>query len=232
MNTLLNLQPAQLKNLYSYLAIYKTKDNINMVLEPLQSMTQLALLSVLPIGTKIAIHDNILFLQIPSILQPINRWYHIDKKDDLYYLFQVIKRFVSWYNPKTNNNSPISIELYQLLISMTLKGLDNLIKTYQSTDAISIIQVISMYKVILSSDSSFDADKQLISTDGINIDEIFINIIRLYNKNLINIIYNSLLMINSEEKLENINNYIDGLNLIMSKNNKMVHEWIRVHLII
>ena len=155
MNTILSLQPQQLKNLYSYLAIYKTKDNINMVLEPLQSMVQLALLSVLPIGTKMTINENILYLQNPSIMQPINRWFNIDKKSDLYYLFQVIKRFVSWYNPK-NNTSPISNELYQLLISMTINGLDNLIKTYQSTDATAIIQVISMYKVILSSDNSYN----------------------------------------------------------------------------
>lgn len=231
MNTLLNLQPQQLKNLYSYLAIYKTKDNINMVLEPLQSMIQLALLSSLPIGTKLAINENILYLQNPSIMQPINRWLNIDTKNDVYYLFQVIKRFVSWYNPKTNTTSPISNELYQLLISMTIKGLDNLIKTYQSNNT-AIIQVISMYKVILSSDSSFDVDKQIVSPDGVNIDEIFINITKLYSKNLINIIYNTLLMINSEEKLEYINNYIDGLNLIMDKNNKLIHNWIRVHLII
>jgi len=231
MNTILSLQPQQLKNLYSYLAIYKTKDNINMVLEPLQSMIQLALLSVLPIGTKLAIHDNILFLQTPSLLQPINRWYHLDKKDDLYYLFQVIKRFIKWYNPKTNI-SPITQDLYQLLITMTLSGLDNLIKTYQSNDNTSIIQVISMYKAILASNDTFDGDKQILSTEGINIDEIFINIIKLYNKNLINIIYNTLLIIKSEEKLEYINNYIDGLNLIMDKNNKMIHNWIRVHLII
>jgi hypothetical protein len=231
MNTILSLQPQQLKNLYNYLAIYKTKDNINMVLEPLQSMIQLALLSVLPIGTKLAIHDNILFLQTPSLLQPINRWYHLDKKDDLYYLFQVIKRFIKWYNPKTNI-SPITQDLYQLLITMTLSGLDNLIKTYQSNDNTSIIQVISMYKAILASNDTFDGDKQILSTEGINIDEIFINIIKLYNKNLINIIYNTLLIIKSEEKLEYINNYIDGLNLIMDKNNKMIHNWIRVHLII
>lgn len=231
MNTILSLQPQQLKNLYSYLSIYKTKDNINMVLEPLQSMIQLALLSVLPIGTKLAIHDNILFLQTPSLLQPINRWYHLDKKDDLYYLFQVIKRFIKWYNPKTNI-SPITQDLYQLLITMTLSGLDNLIKTYQSNDNTSIIQVISMYKAILASNDTFDGDKQILSTEGINIDEIFINIIKLYNKNLINIIYNTLLIIKSEEKIEHINNYIDGLNLIMDKNNKMIHNWIRVHLII
>lgn len=231
MNTILSLQPQQLKNLYSYLAIYKTKDNINMVLEPLQSMIQLALLSVLPIGTKIAIHENILYLQNPSILQPINRWYHFDRKDDLYYLFQVIKRFIKWYNPKTNI-SPITQDLYQLIITMALNGLDNLIKTYQSNDSTAIIQVISMYKAILASNDTFDGDKQILSTEGINIDEIFINIIKIYNKNLINIIYNTLLIIKSEEKLEYINNYIDGLNLIMDKNNKTIHNWIRVHLII
>ena len=59
-------------NGYQIKYFYKPKDKIDMILEPLQSMIQLAILSVKPIGTKLAIHENILYIQEPSIIQPIN----------------------------------------------------------------------------------------------------------------------------------------------------------------
>ena len=55
----------------------------SMILEPLQSMIQLALLSLCPIGTKLTIHDNIVSLHYPTLIQPLARWYHSDRKDDL-----------------------------------------------------------------------------------------------------------------------------------------------------
>jgi hypothetical protein len=149
-----------------------------MILEPLQSMIQLALLSVKPIGTKLAIQENILYIQEPSIIQPINRWYNSDKKDDLYFLFQVIKRFIKWYNPE---NKIISIELYNLICSMSLIGLDNLVKTYNNTDNNSIIQVLHLYKNLLEVPNSKELDKH--SNDKVNIDEVFENIIILYKPN-------------------------------------------------
>ena len=90
MNNLFNFKSIQLYNLYNNLLFHKYKDKLDMILEPLQSMIQLAILSVKPIGTKLAIQENILYIQEPSIIQPINRWYNSDKKDDLYFLFQVI----------------------------------------------------------------------------------------------------------------------------------------------
>jgi hypothetical protein len=128
MNNLFNFKSIQLYNLYNNLLFHKYKDKLDMILEPLQSMIQLAILSVKPIGTKLAIHENILYIQEPSIIQPINRWYNSDKKDDLYFLFQVIKRFIKWYNPE-NNNKILSSKLYNLICSMSLLGLDNLVKT-------------------------------------------------------------------------------------------------------
>ena len=231
-----NIQPFQIKKIYNSFMSSKNKDNIHMVLEPLQAMIQLSLLSILPIGTKLAIHENILYLQNPSVLQPINRWYHVDKKDDLYFLFQVIKRYVKWYNPKSDI-SPISEDLYYLLIKMTIRGLDNLIKTYQTSNSTSIIQALTMYKSLLSSNDTYDII--LVNDDKVDIDEIFINITKQYDKNLVNVIYNIFILINDSQRPERngcdtdtVYNYIDGLNLIMTKNNSLIQNWIRVNLVI
>jgi hypothetical protein len=252
MNNLFNLpQPGQIKQLYNSLTvIHKGKDKIHMTLEPLQSMVQIALLSVSPIGTKIAIYENILYLQAPSLVQPISRWYNSDRKDDLYFLFQVIKRFIKWYGPK-GAKSPIINEQYHLLVCMAKKGLDNLIQTYQTTDSMAIVQVIQMYQDILinktgiyeasdketvdSSDSGYDDKNSVISIDSkkekTNLDEIFENIILIYDENLINIIHNCLLMIQNESNEDALANYIIGLNLLMSKTNDNIKFWIKNNLL-
>ncbi len=269
MNHLFHLQASQLKSFYNSLSLYRTKDKLDMVLEPLQSMIQLALLSVTPIGTKLTIQENILYLQVPGVTQPINRWYHSDKKDDLIFLFQVIKRFIKWYNPKKDNvisnnptntttttnsvdtseskdkkssnkkpvepetpnkKSPIGLDLYQLIIKMSIKGLNNLIKTYNSTDNITIIQVINMYKTLLENTDINLNDIDKTSHEKINIDEVFENIVEIYEPNIVNLIYSSLLLIEKEEDQIFIDNFIEGLNMIMSKNNKQIQNWVKVNL--
>ena len=220
------LDITQIKNIYSSISLYNKKGKMSMILEPLQSIVQLALISMTPIGTKLTIHDNILKLQIPSVFQPFNRWFYSDKKEDLYFLFQVIKRFIKWYNPNNTKTSPLSIELYNLIINMSLSGLDNLSKTYMASDNTStnpIIEVLQIYKIILmNNDQIYAADE-----NKYNIDDVFINIIEIYDKNIINIIDSSLHLINNNNN--NIN-YINGLNLLLSEINDKIKLWINHNL--
>jgi hypothetical protein len=221
---------AILNALYNTLSFHKIKDKIDMVLEPLQAMIQLALLSTSPIGTKLTIQENILYLQIPNIIQPFSRWYNADKKDDLYFLFQVIKRFIKWYNPVINKNSIMTKELYQLIVSMSIEGLNNLLKTYGTSDSNTVIQVITMYKELLEMDDITLQNSDL-SNNMINIDEVFVNITKLYNITFLDITYNILVLIQKEEDTNIISSYIDGYNMITTKNNKLIKEWIKVNLI-
>ena len=52
-----------------YMDLTTRKERSDMILEPLQVMTQLALLSHSPIGTKVSVSDNILQLHPPSFFQ-------------------------------------------------------------------------------------------------------------------------------------------------------------------
>ena len=72
MNTLIT-KTEQLKSLYSSISQHKSKEKVDMILEPFQSMVQIALLSKSPIDTKLTIQENILYLQIPGFAQPISR---------------------------------------------------------------------------------------------------------------------------------------------------------------
>lgn len=229
-NIIYNISPIHIKSLYSSIN-YKTKEKVDMILEPLQSMIQLAILSVCPIGTKLTIQQNILYLQMPNIIQPLSRWYNSDKKDDIFFLFQVIRRFIKWYNINNNRNSPISAELYQLIIKMSMTGLDNILKTYNTSDNNTIMQVIYMYKNLLEPISTSEVDR-VFNEKNVNMDEIFNNIITLYNPILINLIHNALNILNTETDENDINNFINGLNLILTKNNKLIQNWIKSNLIV
>lgn len=230
MNNLFYLEPQQLKHLYNTLLYSKNKDKIYMILEPLQSIIQLCLLSISPIGTKLSIQNNIINLQYPSIIQPFSRWYYKDNKDNLYFLFQVIKRFIKWYNPATNKNTPLSLDLYILIIKMSTKGLDNLLNTYNSIENNTISQVINMYKNLLVFSDATEIDNLFNNDKIINIDEIFERIIYIYSPTLINIIHNTLILIENEDSDVYINNYINGLNLLMNKNNIIIQNWITSNL--
>ena len=222
-----NLQPVHISYLYNSLSFHKTKDKTHMVLEPLQSIIQLGLLSVSPIGTKLTIQENILYLQSPSLIQPISRWYYADKKDDLFFLFQVIKRFVKWYNPVISKSRPLDNTFYELIIKMSIQGLHNLLKTYSSTDASTVGQVINMYISLLENNNH--ESLTLVKNVG---EEVFESIIEIYDENIINTIFNILKLINLETEESTINNYISGLNLIMNKHNKQIQQWIYNKLII
>lgn len=236
MASLLPFQPSKaFSMLYNTFIYNKQKDKVDMILEPLQSMLQLALLSICPVGTKLRIKENILYLQMPNIAQPIVRWYNADKKDDLYFLYAVIKRFITWYNPTLNNKSLMSLELYQLIITMSIEGLNNLFKTYTASDSNTVIHVIQMYKNLLE----YNNDKIMIEdyiVDGdknkINIDEVFEKIITIYDENILSVIYFSLLQAQAETEYNDKNNVIDGLNMILNKYNLIIKEWIQLNLVL
>jgi hypothetical protein len=236
MASLLPFQPSKaFSMLYNTFIYNKQKDKVDMILEPLQSMLQLALLSICPVGTKLRIKENILYLQMPNIAQPIVRWYNADKKDDLYFLYAVIKRFITWYNPTLNNKSLMSLELYQLIITMSIEGLNNLFKTYTASDSNTVIHVIQMYKNLLE----YNNDKIMIEdyiVDGdknkINIDEVFEKIITIYDENILSVIFFSLLQAQAETEYNDKNNVIDGLNMILNKYNLIIKEWIQLNLVL
>jgi hypothetical protein len=135
-----------LKSFVNYFTT-KKKEKLDYILEPFQAMVQLALLGYSPVGSKLTIQDNILCIQQPGISQGVIRYFNDDNKDDLYYLFNVFRRFINYYNWMISHSQ--YYKLYLLLLKMTIQGLDNLIQTYSNTDKISVLHTLQMYKTIL-----------------------------------------------------------------------------------
>lgn len=128
---------------------HKRKEKFDMIVEPFQAILQICFLAFCPIGTKIAIQDNLLRIQLPSISQGIMRWYYSDNKDDLYYLFNVFRRFIVYYDFFNHNFKP----LMNLILYLAKQGLNNLMITYQKTEKISLLHTLELYKCILDKPS-------------------------------------------------------------------------------
>lgn len=199
------------------------KERSDMILEPLQVMIQLSLVSKCPVGTKVSVSDNILQIQQPYIYQGILRWWQADNKDDLYYLFHAIRRYYKWYKNQDN-------KIFNSILETAIEGIDRLIETYsQCNDKQSIVHTLSLYKNVLSLDTpSLFSDSS--NNEVINIDNVFENITKLYDKRLLKIIHNLLLLFKEEQNEENRLLYLGGLTQILTPLNKQIKSWIHENL--
>ena len=203
-------------NIYMDLVSSTKKERSDMILEPLQVMIQLALLAHCPIGTKVSVSDNILHLQPPTLFQGVWRWYNHDGKDDLYYLFHAIRRYYKWY--KSYNN-----RIYNYILNAAIKGIDKLIITYSAIEQTAITHTLSLYKNVLDLESP-DLFKDP-SKDIVNIDSVFKNITTIYDRKLLKIIYNTLLILGEDTCTEdNKEKYLDGLLDMLSPTNNIIRN--------
>ena len=207
------------KKRVNYMDLTTRKERSDMILEPLRVMVQLALLSESPIGTKVSVSDNILQLHPPSYLQGVWRWYNSDGKDDLYYLFHAIRRYYKWYKSEDN-------KIFNHILTSAVKGIEKLIITYSAAEQTAITHTLALYKNVLSLESP-DLFKDA-SDDAINIDTVFKNIKDTYDKRLLKVIYNTILMVEDSETTDDLKPYyINGLLKILNPTNDNIRKWIR-----
>jgi hypothetical protein len=132
-----------------------------------------------------------------------------------------------------NEKSPVSPELYQLVTSMAMEGLNQLFKTYSSSDSNTVIHVIQMYKNLLEyNNDKIMGDEFLVDAERnrINIDEVFEKIVGIYDGTLLSMLQNTLELVRAEEDETNRVYMMEGLNLILYKVTKAIRDWIRVNL--
>ena len=155
----------QIQTAYSYLNTGKRKERFDIILEPLQAVSQLAYLKACPLGTKLSIENNLLFIQIPHWHQGITRAWNKDKREDILLLFNAVQRFNKIYvspdpsGRRKSNEDDAYMDTYRKLIELVTKmavsGLDNLTNTYSRVDNTSIVQTLVMYKNILNHPDKF-----------------------------------------------------------------------------
>lgn len=219
--------------------LHNRKERSDMILEPLQVMTQLAILSYSPIGTKVSVSDNILQLHKPHLFQGVYRWYNSDGKDDLYYLFHAIRRYYKWYKKELvsdtdyNENSDFEDEdsdennkilVYNYILKCGISGIDKLIQTYSATEQTTITHTLLLYKNILSMETP-DVFKDP-TADSVNIDTVFQNIKTIYSDNMLELLYHGLVLLENCEEIYKPY-YIDGLLKLTTPTNDKIRKWIR-----
>ena len=129
----------------------KPRERFETILEPLQALLQIGVLAFYPIGSKLAIHNNILTVQAPGYTQHVRRWYNNDKKEDVFYLYNVFSRFNKFYKTVLAGGAGAgeNAALFTLLNELAKTGINNLIRTYNQTDKIHILHTLQMYKGML-----------------------------------------------------------------------------------
>jgi hypothetical protein len=193
------------------------KERQDMILEPLQVMIQLSLVSFCPVGTKVSISNNILHIQQPTMSQGVVRWWYGDNKDDLYYLFHAIRRFYLWYK---GDDNPI----YGYILKNAIKGIDALINTYKNTKLTTITTTLQMYKNILDLEN-----EELFKTEdaAVNIDSVFQNITEIYEQQILAVVYNIIKIMEVEENKNNTVYYYNSISQFLEPTNLKIQRWIR-----
>jgi hypothetical protein len=209
-----------LKAVYGAVCSDRPKERYDMLLEPLQAMVQISLLAVCPVGTKLSIHNNLLQLQFPSWKQGVVRRYNADSKDDLVYLFNVIRRFKRFY-AHIKSTDP---ELFALLVCMGTAGLDRLVQTYSAAagaGAVNLVQTLRMYREILAQDKTLEIEE---SPNETSVETVFQSVSEVYNKSHLAVIYNTLKLAGEDEA--NHLSYAQGLEVVLTPINTVIREWI------
>lgn len=199
----------------------KSKERADMILEPMQVMITLSILGFCPVGTKVNISQNTLYLHEPGVLQGALRWLEGDSKDDLYYLFHAIRRYYKWY--KNENN-----EIYNYILHLAKEGIKKLIKTYQTTDKQSILHTLSLYHNILELNTP-----ELFKTEGpdeINIDQVFSKITAIYDQKILTVVFNTLKILETAPASYDKSKYISGLKDILAPTETAIRSWIQTNL--
>lgn len=199
------------------------KEKADMILEPLQVMIELSMLSYCETGTKLSVDENLLTLHQPSYTQGLIRWWNNDKKQDIHYLFHAIRRYFIWY--KTQDH-----KIFNFILERAIIGLNKLIETYKKCDERSILQTLSLYKNVLDLDNS-DLFKDK-SEEAVNMDKVFKNIIDIYDDKMMRVVFNILLLMEENKgSQEVLNCYLTALKHFMKPINYKIRSWIQENLV-
>ena len=122
----------------------KTVDLQLYILDPLSVIIKLAILSNKPIGTKICISNNIVFLQDPGPFQAFCRYIFSTTKSDIQFIYNPIQLACHQYLSKESvAKNPKLKELFKC----AQNGLNNLSETYKTCSIIRLC--INYYETLI-----------------------------------------------------------------------------------
>ena len=210
------------------------KERFEIILEPLQAITQLAMLAFCPVGTKLSITNNVLYVQAPGWGQSIQRTYYQDQRDDLFYLFRMIARYHKFYG-FLRDQKGVGPKLFVLLTALSKRGLDNITQTYALADEAALLHTLKMYRTMLDSPELLEG--QIAgggggdgATDGAtDIDGVFINVRDMYTNHHYNALFNILVL--AKDNPSDHAAYLDAINALLAPTTRQIKKWISANIV-
>jgi hypothetical protein len=207
------------------------KERFEIILEPLQAITQLAMLAFCPHGTKLSIANNILYVQQPTWAQGIQRTYYQDQRGDLFYLFRMIARYHKFYGFLKAERGT-GERLFRLLTELSKRGLDNIVQTYARTDQAALLHTLKMYRTML--DTPELLENQVAEGGGVDggdhdIDSVFIGVRNLYTEQHYNALYNIFVL--AKDNPSDYVAYLDAVNALLSPVSRQIKKWISANIV-
>jgi hypothetical protein len=173
------------------------------LLEPLSIIIKLGIISLKPVGTKIAVFNNKLHIQNPTIMQGPIRWTYGVTREDIHLLYNPITKAIHNYSPYFNSN-------YKPLFEFAIKGLEVLKDSYYNQSSILSHALEYYIFIIKKSFDGTDTDK-IIEPNLLSLDNIFAD---LWSNEDINVVIN---MFNiAYSNIVNKQDYIIAITAILS----------------
>ena len=208
------------------------KERFEIILEPLQAITQLAMLAFCPSGTKLSIANNILYVQTPGWSQGIQRTYYKDQRDDLFYLFRMISRYHKFYG-FLKEKGGVGAHLFHLLTELSKKGLDNIIQTYALTNQAALLHTLSMYRKMLDTPElladQVDGGGSPAATGGGDIDSVFITVRDLYTESHYQALYSIFVL--ARDNPSDYPAYLEAVNSLLLPVSRQLKKWISANIV-
>lgn len=133
-----------LKSVYDGFSIYRNAfpEEQRQILDPLTTMVKLAILGFKPIGTKLAIDNNKIYFQDPTVMQGFWRWAYGNKRYELHHLLNPIIKAVKRYD--------VSNPAIKFIFQSSVVGLDKLKNSYNNGSSV-VIHSLDLYTSIINS---------------------------------------------------------------------------------
>jgi len=189
-------------------------DNVQLfILDPFSVIIKLAILSNKPIGTKIRIDNNIIYLQEPGPFQSVCRYIFNNNKTDIQYLYNPIELACQQYLTETViKENPKIKELFKCAQS----GLIKMIETYKASSVMRIC--INYYLSLISNHLEELNNAALFKKDNMSVfytSELLNQLKKMWTPDKIKIILNLTTFLcsddNAETDVKSLETIMDGI---------------------
>lgn len=189
------------------------------ILDPLSVIIKLTIISNKPIGTKLRIADNVIYLQEPGPFQALCRYVLKSNKTDIHYLYNPIEIACNKYLTKTIIQQHPKIKD---LFKCAQNGIIKLIETYKSCSVMRIclnyyLSLITNYLDEKNNDSLFRKDGMSPFYTSENLDKLS----KIWTQDKINVVLNLTTFLSGDSSAET---NVKSLETIMDGIDKQVNQ--------